>query len=865
MKATKLRVNYLENPIGIDMLPCFSWNVSGGISQSAYQIIAKSVRDNQLVWDSGKVVSDKMTQIAYEGRELESRDAIVWQVILWDENDIRCQESEEAYFEIGLLSATDWKASWITGDYKPNKKNRYPVDYFKRSFDLKGNVQFARIYATACGLYEIRINGKKAGDMCLAPGYTDYRKRIQYQTIDVTELFAAGAGQTYNMEIALADGWFRGCVGAHGIPYEYGTETKVMAQLELNYEDGSRDIIVTNQDFAWSNDGSIRFADNKDGERVDARMSPSYTGRPKIAKYPVVPSASNNVLLKENEQFDGKSSKAPSGKTLYNFGQNIAGYISFKVSARAGQLIRIRLGELLDSDGELTLKNIQTMRKGQPTPLQQVDYICQEGLNEYKTTFAIAGFQYAEVEFVDANTEDLKDMEASMHMRAYAVYSGIKEIGFFESSNEFLNQFVRATKWSVKGNSADIPTDCPTRERHGWTGDAQLFYKSAAYLFDYTAFAKKYLRDVYDWQKADGRLPQIAPYAGVDWYMNVMNGSVGWSDIGVFYPYQIYQMNGDKSVLEENYEGMKKYAHFMAARCGKWGGVYAKSTKVKGQWKKYVVNKGQSYDEWAEPQDVKAFVWTDFAEPHPEVSTAYTSYVMRHMVKIAEILGKKQDIDFYKEYEHGCKMAYQELIKSNPDYSIDTDRQARLVRPLYMNLLDDDQETFAKKRLIKAMENYGWRLGTGFLSTPFILDVLCGIDVEAAYKLLENQEIPGWLSMPLAGATTIWESWEGANAQGEVGSLNHYSKGALCEWLFRGMCGIKIAGDNTFEIRPMPGGHFAYAKASYDSVYGLVESGWTKQADGSYKYHLVVPANTRALVILPDGQNMELKAGQYDL
>ena len=873
MKAIKLRTNYLYNPIGIDKIPRFSWNVSDGINQSAYRIVATDAISKDLLWDTGKVLSSSMTHILYEGRTLSSTERVLWKVILWDENDVLGEESEEAFFEMGLLHASDWKAKWITGDYRPNKKKRYPVDYFKKIFQLDKEVLSARVYATACGLYEIRLNGKKAGEFVLAPGYTDYNKRIQYQTMDVTELLKEGVGGTgfsnenlnenqVEWQIALADGWYRGCVGAHGIPYAYGTETKVLAQLLVKYTDGSKEVFVTDENFLWSNDGPITFADNKDGERVDSRKTPSYSGKAKVTNHSVIPSASNNVLLKENETFTGKKSKAPSGKLLFDFGQNIAGYISFSIKAKEGQKLRIRLGELLDEGGELTLKNIQCMRKGQPTPLQQTDYICIDGENRYKTTFSIAGFQYAEVEFFDCDLNEKKTLEESMEMTSYAVYSAVKEIGFFESSNPLLNQFVKATKWSVKGNSADIPTDCPTRERHGWTGDAQLFYKSAAYLFDYTAFAKKYLNDVYDWQKEDGRLPQIAPYGGVDFYMGVMNGSVGWADIGVFYPYQIYQMNGDISVLEEHYEGMKKYAQFMASRCGKWGGPYAKSTKVKGPWKKYIVNKGQSYDEWAEPQDVKAFVWTDFAEPHPEVSTAYTSYVMQHMVEVAELLGKDEDQAFYEEYANGCKMAYQQLVKQNSEYSLDTNRQARLVRPLYMNLLDEEQTSFAKKRLIQAMENYGWRLGTGFLSTPFILDVLMDIDVEAAYRLLENEEIPGWLSMPRAGATTIWESWEGPDAVGEVGSLNHYSKGALCEWLFKEMCGIKITGENEFTISPHPGGHFTFAKASYDSVYGVVESGWEKKEDG-YEFTIKVPANCKARIVLPDASDEVKECGTY--
>ena len=438
---------------------------------------------------------------------------------------------------------------------------------------------------------------------------------------------------------------------------------------------------------------------------------------------------------------------------------------------------------------------------------------------------------------------------------AIAVYSDIAQTGFFESSNALLNRFVDATVWSTKGNSLDIPTDCPTRERHGWTGDAQIFFETANYLFDYAAFSKKYLKDVYDWQKKDGRLPQIAPYGGVDFYMWTLNGSVGWSDAGILIPYRFWKLYGDKQILIDYYDRMKRYAGFMMNRCGKLG-LMAKPLGIKGEAKKYAVNAGQSYGEWAEPKDVYPNDWKDMVAPHPEVSTAYTSYVLGCMAEIADELGYADDATLFHEYSDGCKKAYQAMAET-ADYSLDTDRQARLVRPLAFDLLDEKQAGYAQKRLIQALANYGWRLGTGFLSTPLILDVLASYDLDAAYRLLENEEMPGWLFMPKNGATTIWESWEGTQAQGGIASLNHYSKGAVCEWLFKTMCGIRIDGENHFVIAPKPGGSLTYAKAVYHSIYGTVECGWEKTEDG-YQFKICIPANTTASVQLPNGEQYEL-------
>lgn len=295
-------------------------------------------------------------------------------------------------------------------------------------------------------------------------------------------------------------------------------------------------------------------------------------------------------------------------------------------------------------------------------------------------------------------------------------------------------------------------------------------------------------------------------------------------------------------------------------RCGKFTPL-RHHLPLKGRAKKYVVNYGQSYGEWAEPADVFPNDWKNTVLPHPEESTAYTSFVMGHMAEITDYLGRPEDKALFAKYRDGCKEAYRQLIQL-PGYTLDTDRQAKLVRPLAMNLLDEEQTAYAKERLVKAMENYGWRLGTGFLSTPFILDVLAEMDIEYAYRLLENEEMPGWLFMPKNGATTIWESWEGTKAQGGIASLNHYSKGAVCQWLFQTMCGIQVDGENHFTIAPRPGGHFTHAKASYRSVYGLVESGWEKNGE-SYTLTVNIPCNTTADLILPDGTSERIQQGSH--
>ena len=848
MKAINLKTEYLINPIGIDIRhPRLFWNCEGGTKQAAYRIVAKT--DEQIVWDSGKITSESMH--ADYPNDLASRQRVEWSVTLWDETDSEGEPSETAFFETGLLSASDFRAKWISGNYRVNPKKRYPVDCFKKEFSAH-NVAKARLYITACGLYEALVNGKHVGNFVLAPGHTDYTKRIQLQTYDVTELLENGENV---ITVELADGWYRGSCGAWGLRNQYGTQTKLYAQLEITDKSGNKAVIGTDQSWAWSNDGEIRFADNKDGEIIEAWRTPSYGGFAKETKCDVTPASSNNVPVTEHERFAAVNViTTPGGAKVLDFGQDIAGYISFAVMAKKGQTIKLRFGEMFDENGEFTQKNFQCANKKRTrvTPLQQIEYYCKDGSNEYKTKFAIFGFQYVLIESdVEWKKEDFT---------AVSVCSDMEETLSFDSSNELLNRLVQATRWSAKNNHADVPTDCPTRERHGWTGDAQIFCNTASYLFNYAPFARKYVHDMLDGQRKNGKFRQITPKGGVDFYMDFMDGSAGWSDAGVLIPYRIYKRYGDQKILENSYAAMKQYADFKIKTLGKWYPT-AVRTGIDRKYRKYISNYGQSYGEWAEPTEVHITGFRDFACPHPEETTAYIVYLLQTMAEIAEVLGKQDDKKRFSEYAEKAKIGYGKLIEC-PKFSLDTDRQAKLVRPLYMGLLNEKQAEFAKKRLITALEHYDWRLGTGFLSTPFILYVLEDIDVEYAYKLLENEQMPGWLFMPKMNANTIWESWEGTQAQGGIASLDHYSKGAVLEWVVSEMCGIQVSGENEFTIAPKAGGHFTFAKCEYQSVYGKVKSDWRRE-NGKTVYMISVPANTTAKVVLPSGEKT-LTAGEYE-
>ena len=580
MKAQRIRVDYLTAPLGLgNPTPRFYWNCSGGKRQTAYEILC--TRNGKIIWDSGKVESSSMTHIPYEGEALHSRDEIVVRIMLWDEND-EPGEATDSSFEMGLLEPSDWVAKWISGNYKANAKRRYPVDYFKKEFVTEGAaIERVRYYGSACGVYDLWIDKKKVEDFYLAPGMTDYRKRLQYQTYDVTDLFLQEKGNAetpHVMELRLGDGWYRGCVAAYSVRNVFGDTTSVMGQLEITYKDGSRQVVATDESFLWCNNGPIRFADLKDGEVYDASFVPDYKEVAKVIESPkAILCASDNVYVKEQEHFKAKAVSVLPNKKVFDFGQNMAGILSFKVKGAADQVLRFVCGEQLDADGNVDLSSIseEVPKKGwtgmklvkklmtqkvsgetELSPKQEVTIICNGEDISFKNSFSVFGFRYVQVES-DDEFELLENQ-----VEAIAVYSDLKTVGHFECSSGKINQLVNNTLWSMKSNFLDLPTDCPTRERLGWTGDAQIFFDTGAYFMDTSAFFSKWLRDMEDNQYDNGCISAVIPYSGVEMMYKSTGVSVGWADAVYLIPYRYYLRYGDKKLLETYYPMMKKYTEY---------------------------------------------------------------------------------------------------------------------------------------------------------------------------------------------------------------------------------------------------------------------------------------------------------------
>lgn len=856
MKAINLTCEYMNEPIGIDLLhPHLFWNCNEGVKQTAYQLIATI--NNYVIWDTGKIYSSNMSHIEYQGQPLQSRDLVVWKVSLWDENDEQ-GEFVNSTFEIGLVEEKDWIAKWITSGVEVEEYQRFPADYFKKEFILDKKVKKARLYASARGIYTVTINNIKLEDFYLAPGTTDYRKRIQYQTYDITTYLK----QYNNLEITLGDGWYRGSIGAFGEVEVFGRETSVITQLEIEYEDSSKFIIPSDSSFDWSSDGPIRFNDLKDGEIYDSRMNPTYHSKAKELEYPFVLYASNNVPVRKQEEFSPELIITPLGKRVLDFKQNIAGFIKFKVNANTNDVIQLRFGEILDEDGEFTQDNISVekpigrmsnddqmyllMKQKnkikdplQSTPLQEVHYICNGIKDEYESSLCIFGFRYVEItSTIEINVNDYK---------AVAVYSDLKQVGEFECSNNKINQFYKNTVWSMKGNFLDVPTDCPTRERLAWSGDGQIFFNTSTYLMNVAPIYRKWLNDFKDNQYEDGSSSAVIPFSGFEMLYKNTGKSVGWADAIVLIPYRFWKKYQDQRIIKDLYIEMKNYANFMIKSCG----MSNESDASKNPYNEYTYEKGYHLGEWLEPEDIRV-VEMEARVLRTEECTAYLYYTMQCMSEIAQELNFMEDYELYTRYAQGAKQAYNYLFVK--DGLISTTTQAKYCRPLAFGLLCEEDQIKNKELLISNIVSRNYKIGTGFLTTSLLLPTLTTLgSSEIAYKMLENEEMPGWLYQVNKGATTVWENWNGKS------SRNHYSPGAVCEWFFEGICGINVQENQHILIEPQIGGTLNYAKARYESIYGVIHSSWSIQSD-KIVIEVELPSNTMGTIII-NKERIEINAG----
>ncbi len=736
-----------------------------------------------------------------------------------------------------------WQARWIDPELPHDPGTRQSASYLRRSFTLKDTGR-AILYITCHGLYAAFLNGKRVGDFVLSPGTGDYRKRLLVQAYDVTDLIRQGDNV---LMVTLGDGWYRGNIGVDGLQNYYGSDLALLCQMEVE----GCTVLASDESWEASQMGPIRENDLELGEVYDARMEEIRDWHGVTLRdfgfANLIPD--EFVPVQEQERFPGRIFRTPNGETVIDFGQNLAGYTELCLQAEAGRTITLWHGETLDENGNFTQSNFDPGERNTNGGIpQKITYICKDGLNVYKPFFAIFGFRYAKVE-TDANLQGAS-------FTAVAVYSRMAQTGFFTCGREDVNQLFSNSLWSMRSNFCDIPTDCPTRERAGWTGDAGVFAPTAVFLMDCYPVLRKWLGECRLAQGEDGLVQNIAPVNDKRNQISMMlQGSAGWGDACILVPWALYQAYGKKEILEENYDMMASWLSFCKARASQ-----TRPQNENNPWKESLVDMGFHFGEWCQPDvDNMTAMRKNAMEGVPEVATAYYYRSASLLSRIAHILGREEDAGKYDAIAESARKAYR--FTCTREGSIESDRMCDYVRPLSFGLLEEEEKQAAADRLNDLVIRNGYHLNTGFLSTPDLCRVLAEHGhTDTAYKVLLQEECPGWLYAVKKGATTIWETWDGIRPDGTVhDSLNHYSYGAVCGWLFDGVCGIRLeAGKLT--IRPYPHPSLGFARARWHSPVGEVSSGWRYE---NKKIHFDMTLPVPARIILPDGSVRDVKEGEY--
>jgi alpha-L-rhamnosidase len=867
LQIGQLRCEHLADPLGIEAKrPRLSWMlVSGerGQRQTAYQVLVASSPERLAggqgdLWDSGKVDSDQSILVAYAGADLQPGQGCWWKVRAWDKDGQPSDYSTAAYWEIGLLDRAAWQGQWIGAALAGGSHTTSPAPFLRTSFRLEKPVARARLYATALGLYEPHLNGQVVGDDVLAPGWTNYDIRAQYQAYDVTKLLRQGENV---LGAILGDGWYAGYVGWLE-RQRYGDRPKFLAQLVIAFEDGSTQTIATGENWTVSF-GPILEADMIMGESYDARReligwdAPGYDARWPPAEHfddpGIALTAMRGPTVKRIQEIapvaePREISEWPNSTWVFDFGQNMVGRLRIKLSGPAGTTVTLRHAEMLNPDGTLYITNLRAARATDHYTLKG------EGEEVWEPRFTFHGFRYAELSGYPGRP--VRDT-----LTGVVIHSAMPQTGSFECSDALINQLQHNIEWGQRGNFVDVPTDCPQRnERLGWTGDAQVFIRTAAFNFDVAGFFASWTRDVEDAQSPEGAYPMIVPNPVVrkdrssTWPSAAVDGGPAWADAGVICPWTIYQIYGDRGVLEERYASMRRYVEFLHATSRDGIRCYA------------------DYDGWHGFGDWLALdgSTTRFGITSKELlGTAFYAYSSHLLAQIAGVLGRREDAERYQGIFESARAAFQERFVTARGL-IGSATQTCYVLALHFDLLPDNLRPAAVAELVRDIEQRGDHLSTGFVGTPYINWVLSENGrADVAYKLLKQTSWPSWLYSVTQGATTIWERWDGwTHDKGfqdpSMNSFNHYAYGAIGAWMYAVVAGIDIdperPGYKHIIMRPRPGGDLTSASAELRSVYGPIRSAWTLEHD-TFDWQIAVPANTTATVYLPSADGTAVHEG----
>jgi len=855
VKVDHLRTENLNNPIGIDVpQPCFSWRLVSdqrNVSQTAYEIRigadGASLAKGKSSWTSGKINSDQSIHVPYRGEALVSNQKYYWQVRVWDKEGVASSWSPVALWQMGLLQVADWKAQWIVPGLEDSL---FASPLMRKEFNNGKKVKSATAYITAHGLYEAQINGKRVGDAYLTPGMTSYNKHLQYQAYDVSDLLAQGANA---IAVTLGDGWYRGNFAFDNTRNHYGTDIALLFQLEIIYADGTAQTVFS--DNSWkSSTGAVRSAGIYAGETIDARLDKkgwasagyndaNWNSVKNTDFSKTVLTAQYNEPIKKHETIEPvKIIVTPKGERVLDFGQNLVGWVRMKAKGNVGDKITVSHAEVLDKKGNFYTDNLRKA-KAQDT------YILKGNEDElFEPHFTFHGFRYVKLEGYPG---ELKPE----NFTAMVLYSDMEQTGSFTSSNPLINQLQHNIEWGLKGNFLDVPTDCPQRdERMGWTGDAQVFFRTSTFLRGVNNFFTKWMKDVALDQLPEGTVPHVIPnmLGTTGW---ARGGSAGWADVATIIPWEMYQVYGDKRILEKQYNSMKAWVGYMQKQ------------STNDLW-----NKGSHYGDWLyysviDDNDGRSAITNKYL-----IAQCFFAHSTQLLLNAARELGNTEDVTTYTALLKKVKDAFlKEYTTANGATMSNT--QTSYVLALQFDMLPENLRQQAADRLVANIKEYKNHLTTGFLGTPYLCHVLSRYGYsDVAYTLLLQETYPSWLYPVTKGATTIWERWDGIRTNGDfqavtMNSFNHYAYGAIGDWMYRVMVGIDTEdsggiGYKKIRIQPHIGGNFTYASAAYETPYGKLSSGW-KIEGVRLILSAEIPANTTATIYVPISTGEEvMESGQ---
>ena len=853
----RLRVEHLEQPMGItETAPRLSWWLPSGASeQHAYQLEF----DGRAI---ARVDSADSVLVPWPDQPLVSRQIVTWRVKVWTDLG-ESDWSVPNRIEVGLLHADDWKAQWIEPrETEVAPSGSRPAYVLRCQFNLD-QVAKARLYATAHGIYEVFLNGDRLGDVELAPGFTSYHANLHVQTYDASSLLREGDN---TWEVVLSDGWFRGRTGFAQVADCYGDTVAFLGQLLVGDQ-----TIATGSHWEWAASpviaADLMAGQVEDRTREPAVWKPVVVGEHGFERLTSSPAPPTRKI--EDIRPVAVTRPAPD-RQVVDLGQNINGWVRMSNLGERGTELTLTHGEALDETGDVTMDHLAPFdyTTREPFPLGQVDKVIAEGIpgETFEPRHTTHGFQYVRV-------EGHKGRLTPDDVTGVMVHTDLRRTGWFRCSDERINRFHDITVWSFRGNACEVPTDCPQRERAGWTGDYQLFMPAATFLFDVSGFSRKWLRDLIADARPDGCITNYAPdpvrpkgLAEQSPMWLFMQGSSGWGDAITIVPWELWRAYGDRDALAECWPAMVAWVDYAAnaARTQSpiWGEARSESP---APHEEFIWNGGFHWGEWLEPGDEDISHEERFGRHKGEIGTAYLHLSSAIAARVGRLLGHDGEAERLELLSANALDAWQtEFIAS--DGSIWPDTQANHVRALAFGLVPDELRDQTASRLVQLVREADTHLGTGFLATPLLLPALADSGyLDVAYELLHRDTPPSWLAMVERGATTVWEDWDGIGDDGTPkASLNHFSKGAVVSFLHGYVAGIQLLDDEPayrrFRVAPRPGGGLHWAEAVHDSPYGRIESAWRHEGR-RFDLTVTVPPGTLAEINLPDGSTATAEPG----